>query len=84
VRQLFEALLLLSFLTACSAAQPPATRIITVMPHLPASLLSCEPAPDVPVASSQAVVAGYIVVLWQAGRDCRAHLAAIKSALQTQ
>jgi hypothetical protein len=26
--------------------------------------------------SSQAVVARYIVALWQAGQDCRAHVAA--------
>jgi hypothetical protein len=35
----------------------------------------------VPAASSQAVVAQYIVALWQAGRDCRAHVAAIRQAL---
>ncbi|MDR3520449.1 MAG: hypothetical protein P4L54_02420 [Acidocella sp.] len=67
-------------LAGCAQAAPPVTRIVTVMPVIPASLLHCAPAPDVPVASSQSMVARYIVALWQAGQDCRAHVAAIAQA----
>jgi hypothetical protein len=75
-----RAVLLLAALSGC--AQPaPVTRIVTIQPHLPATLLDCEAAPDVPDAGSQAVVAKYIVALWQAGQDCRAHVSAIKTAL---
>jgi hypothetical protein len=68
-------------LLAACAAPPPVTRIVTVIPDIPASLLHCAPAPDVPVTGSQAIVARYIVALWQAGEDCRAHVAAIDQAI---
>ena len=68
-------------LPAGCAPQPPVTRIVTVTPQLAPSLLSCAPAPAVPNAATQAVVAQYIVSLWQAGQDCRAHVRAIKAAL---
>ncbi len=71
-----KSMLLLLALASCATA-PPVTRIVTVTPVIPASLLHCAPAPEVPLASSQAVVARYIVALWQAGQDCRAHVAAI-------
>ncbi len=70
---------MLLVLAGC-AAPAPITRIVTVSPQIPDSLLLCAPAPDVPAAGSQAVVARYIVALWQAGEDCRAHVAAIKAA----
>jgi len=72
--------LLLMLLLAGCAATPPVTRIVTISPEIPAPLLECAPAPDVPPATSQAAVARYIVALWQAGQDCRAHVAAIKTA----
>jgi len=68
--------LLLLLLAGCASA-PPVTKIVTVTPTLPASLLACAPAPDVPSPVSQSVVAKYIVALWQAGQDCRAHVQAI-------
>ncbi len=69
--------LFLFLLLADCAAPPPVTKIVTVTPSLPNSLLQCAPAPEVPVAVSQSVVAKYIVALWQAGQDCRAHVQAI-------
>lgn len=77
MKQILGVLLLLG---GC-AAPAPVTRIVTVTPQLPAALMRCAPAPDVPEASSQAVVADYIVALWLAGQDCRAHLAAARNAL---
>lgn len=71
----------LLLLAAGCAAPQPITRIVTVTPQIPAPLLSCAASPVVPVTTSQAVVAGYIVSLWQAGQDCRAHVKAIKAAL---
>jgi hypothetical protein len=64
-------------LLAGCAAPAPVTKIVTVTPTMPAGLLTCAPAPDVPTPVNQAVVANYIVALWQAGQDCRAHVAAI-------
>jgi hypothetical protein len=69
-------LLCLLLLAGC-AAPAPITKIVTVTPTMPAGLLSCAPAPEVPAPLSQVVVANYIVALWQAGQDCRAHVAAI-------
>jgi hypothetical protein len=69
--------LLLFLLLAGCAAPAPVTKIVTVTPSLPSSLLHCAPAPEVPAAVSQSVVAKYIVTLWQAGEDCRAHVQAI-------
>jgi hypothetical protein len=66
----------LLLLTGCTA-QAPVTKIVTVTPTLPAGLLTCAPAPEVPAPVNQAVVANYIVALWRAGQDCRAHVAAI-------
>jgi hypothetical protein len=67
-------------LAACGAP-PSVTRIVTVTPQIPQSLLHCAAAPAVPLTGSQAVVARYIVALWQAGEDCRAHVAAIDQAI---
>jgi len=63
-------------LAGCTAPAP-VTKIVTVTPTIPAGLLSCAPAPEVPAAVNQAVVANYVVTLWQAGQDCRAHVTAI-------
>ncbi|OYY04698.1 MAG: hypothetical protein B7Y73_03575 [Acidocella sp. 35-58-6] len=75
-------LLLILLLAGCAQAAP-VTRLVTITPTVPGSLLQCAPAPQVPVASRQSVVARYIVALWQAGEDCRAHVAAIRQALVT-
>ena len=72
---------LLLLLGGCAGSSAPATRIVTVAPELPPALLTCSLAPAVPEAESQSVVAQYIVALWQAGQDCRAHVAAIRTAL---
>jgi hypothetical protein len=66
----------LLLLSAC-AAPAPVTKIVTVTPTLPSSLLQCAASPDVPSPVSQEVVAKYIVALWQAGQNCRAHVQAI-------
>ncbi len=73
-------LLPLLLLAAC-AAPSPTTRLVTLKPDVPPTLLTCEAAPPVPQASSQSAVAGYVVALWQAGQDCRAHLKAVQTAL---
>lgn len=70
-------------LAACATPQPPLTRIVTITPAVPQTLLHCAPAPDVPLTGSQAVVARYIVSLWLAGQDCRAHVAALGQAIGT-
>jgi hypothetical protein len=76
-----RASLLLLLLAGCTAPQP-ITRIVTLTPQISPELLTCAADPAVPEASSQAVVARYIVALWQAGQDCRAHVAAIKTAVK--
>ena len=68
-------------LGGCAGSPMPATRIVTTTPALPPALLTCGVAPAVPQTGSQAIVARYIVALWLAGQDCRAHVAAIKAAL---
>jgi hypothetical protein len=67
-------------LSGCATA-PPATRIVTITPQIPPSLLICAPAPAVPEATTQSQVADYIVALWQAGQDCRAHVNAMRVVL---
>jgi hypothetical protein len=74
-------MILLCLLVAGCAQPQPVMRIITVSPQIPETLLHCAAAPDVPVTTSQAVVARYIVSLWEAGEDCRAHVAAIDRAI---
>ena len=69
-------------LLAACATQPTATRFVTLQPEVPQTLLACADAPAVPQASSQSAVAAYIVALWQAGQDCRAHLKAVQTVLK--
>jgi hypothetical protein len=78
IRRLVPLLLL-----AGCATTPPITRIVTVTPQIPSGLLQCAAAPAVPAPSSQAVVATYIVALWQAGQDCRDDVTAIRTAVQS-
>ncbi len=73
--------LLILTVSGCAASSPQATRIVTIEPRVPVSMLRCAPSPDVPQAANQAVVAQYIVALWQAGQDCRVHVRAIAQAL---
>jgi hypothetical protein len=63
------------------AAKPVSTSIVTITPQIPPDLLACAPAPAVPTATTQSQVADYIVNLWQAGQDCRAHVQAIKAVI---
>ena len=74
-------ILLLLLLAGCGHTPGPPTRLVTISPELPPPLLTCASTPDVPEAYSQAVVARYIVALWEAGQDCREHVAAIRSVL---
>jgi len=67
-------------LAGCAAA-PPVTRIVTVRQHVPPALLSCAVDPPVPAGRMQSDAANYIVELWAAGGDCRAHLGAVAKAL---
>jgi hypothetical protein len=77
------ALVLLS--AGCAAPKPiTMTRIQLVSPNIPQVLLTCPASPVIPAATSQAVVAQYIVALWQAGMVCRDHLDAIRKALAKQ
>jgi hypothetical protein len=73
--------LLTLFLVAGCGTAPPATRIVTITPEIPPGLLNCAAAPDVPEATTQGQVADYIVALWQAGQDCRAHVNAMRAVL---
>lgn len=71
--------LIVLLLAGCAASKPViVTKIKLVEPQIPPALLTCPNAPAVPAATSQAVVANYIVALWKAGTLCRDHLAAIR------
>jgi hypothetical protein len=74
-------LLLPVVLLAGCATPPPLTRIVTITPEIPPGLLNCAAAPVVPEATTQAQVADYIVALWLAGQDCRAHVNAVRTVL---
>lgn len=78
-------LILLLLCAGCAASKPiVATKIQYVSPNIPQSLLTCPASPAVPAATSQAVVAHYIVSLWRAGMVCRDHLDAIRKVLSTE
>ena len=75
-------LLLCSLVPLAACAKPdPEVRIVTkvevVRPQIPPSLTDCRPAPPVPVAETQADVAGYILDLFDAHGDCREKLRAL-------
>ena len=61
-----------TLLTACAGADR------TVVAAPPDEMLTCAPSPEVPTADSQRAVAEYVVELWDAGEDCRQHLAAVR------
>jgi hypothetical protein len=57
------------------------TAPVTVQPDIPAAMLMCQPEPDPPAAQTDSGVAGYIVALAGAGRDCRDRLHAVAGIL---
>lgn len=70
-------------LAGCASTSQPqvVTRTVYVRQSIPPSLLTCQPTPPVPQPTSQAVVARYVVALWEAGQDCRVKLAGVQSAV---
>ena len=79
MKALFRAAILLP-LAACSSTPEPRVVVETRIERqqIPADLLTCLPAPAVPVAESQRDVARYLVDLAEAGEDCRAKLAGVR------
>ena len=79
---MIRTMLIALLLAGCAAPKPVTiTKIQLVEPKVPPGLLTCPNSPIVPAATSQAVVANYIVALWKAGSICRDHLAAIQHML---
>lgn len=76
-------LMLLAGLTACAAPvpPPPVIQYKDVQVRLPDAMLSCAPDPTVPTTQDSGAQANYVIELWQAGMDCRAHLLAVKKSL---
>lgn len=76
---LFTAVLgLIAFLSGC--ASEPIIEVRYVRQEIPASLLTCKPAPEIPGAgATQREVAGFIVDLYDSGEDCRSSLQAVAS-----
>lgn len=82
-------LLLLSWcvpLTACATSEDP-PRIVTKIQveriPLPLTLLSCLADPEPPVTESQAVLAAYLLDLWEAWSDCSGKVTAIAKIMRT-
>lgn len=72
-RNLMLALVLL--LPSClSACGPESVKAVPVPP----ALLSCAAEPSAPAESTDRAVAGFILDLMDAGRDCRSKLAGVK------
>lgn len=44
----------------------------------PPSLLICQESPEPPAAATQRDVAAFVVLLWEAGEDCRGKLASLR------
>jgi hypothetical protein len=44
----------------------------------PPTLLACQESPEPPVIATQRDVAAFMVLLWEAGEDCRSKLAALR------
>lgn len=75
----------LALLTACGKPDPEVrivTKVEVVRPQIPPSLTDCRPAPPVPVAETQADVAGYILDLFDAHGDCREKLRALVEVIR--
>lgn len=75
------AIALLGALTACATPDPVRVEVFRAPPSL---LLTCQNAPAVPDAETQADVARYIVRLHAAGADCRSKLGAVKKWSESQ
>lgn len=52
--------------------------------RVPASLLTCDPAPIPPEVTSQRDVARYIIDLWDAHGDCQAKLREVSGLVETE
>lgn len=68
-------IILLTILVSACAKEP--DTVYEYYP-IPGSLLSCQEAPNVPLGGTQRNVAAYVVMLHEAGADCRMRLAAVK------
>lgn len=69
-------------LTACTGV--PQTQVQVIKPEIPASLLSCEPAPAYPDQNaSQRDVSIWVTRLWYAHADCQSKLHSIKSSIMS-
>lgn len=68
-----------TLLTGCADPAPRLmleSRLERVTP--PPSLLICQESPEPPIVSSQRDVAEFMVLLWEAGEDCRGKLASLR------
>lgn len=85
-RKAMMALWPLCFLALLTACGTPEVRTVPVVkierPEIPAGLLTCDPAPAVPVAETQRQVAAYVVDLWEAGEDCRVKLGKVRGLVE--
>ena len=77
--------ILLTLFAGCSDANKLDLRgPVLLQNKIPESLLTCPESPAVPEANSQRSVAGYIVSLHGAHRDCKANLDAVGGILRRQ
>lgn len=68
-----------ALLTACGTPEVRTVPVVKIeRQKIPAGLLTCDPAPAVPVAETQRQVAAYVVDLWAAGEDCRVKLGKVR------
>ena len=67
-------LLSLSLLSACAKPEGPTPTL-----SVPSSMLTCSAQPDSSNVSSDAQLAEYLLLLADAGEDCRQRLAAVRS-----
>lgn len=76
----WPALLCVPLWTACASPGPP----VLVRPEVPASLLTCQPAPDPPDTGDDTALALWLVELAAAGDDCRGRLLRVKELLDAR
>jgi hypothetical protein len=73
-------------LSGCAGTPTTPTEIRAERVPVPATLLTCQPAPTPPALSGRAgeqdAVALYIVQLWRAGEDCRTRLDAVRRIVE--
>ena len=72
-------------LTGCASSEPPlvVTKIQVERVTPPMGLLACLSDPEPPVTESQAVVASYLVNLWEAWADCSGKIDALRRLYAT-